>query len=63
MAMHRENTSLAMLMPGEMEDKESRNRLVQMEAVPNAKGTTDTTLGRDDLWDIKRSRAGERQLS
>lgn len=45
-----------------MEDKESRNRLVQMEAVPNAKGATDTTLGRDDLWDIKRSRAGERQL-
>lgn len=45
MAMHRENTSLAMPMPGEMEDKESRNRLVQMEAVPNAKGATDTTPG------------------
>lgn len=47
--MHRENTSLAMLMlRGEMEDKESRNRLVQMEAVPNAKGVTNTTPGLDD---------------
>ena len=48
MFMHRENTALAMLMRGEMEDKESRNRLVQMEAVPNAKGVTNTTPGLDD---------------